>query len=64
MADEKRYVITKEGDHTYAYVKEAQCDLLADVANLPTDWQPGSSCICLENSSVWELGQDLVWHEL
>ena len=24
----------------------------------------GSSCFCIENSSVWMLGNDDVWHEI
>ena len=28
----------------------------ADIATLPTTWEPGSACICIEDSSVYMLG--------
>ena len=64
MADEQ-YAVLKQGDHTSAYVMELQCDTLADMASLPdSQCAPGSTCIILENSSVYALGTDGTWHEL
>ena len=41
-------------------------DKLEDIATLPKSpvCASGSSCLCLENSSVWKLGDDNEWHEI
>lgn len=62
------YRITTQGNTVQYGVYEIVCDTLADRQELPSgencDWSPGSSCIVLENSSVWVLGTDKIWHQL
>jgi hypothetical protein len=59
------YSIVQQGDTVQYNIYEVQIDTRNDVEDLPTDsWGAGSSCICLEDSSVWMLGNDKKWHEL
>jgi hypothetical protein len=58
------YRIYKNSDVTSAYVKEYIADERTDIAELPVDDAPGSSCIVLKDSSVWMLGNDETWHEI
>ena len=44
---------------------EAIADTREDMENAPTNLGPGSSCLVIEDSSVWMLGcEDLEWHEI
>lgn len=45
-------------------VVELVADTVADIANLPTNCAPGSTCVVIENSSVWIIDSAGVWHEL
>lgn len=58
------YKVIKNGDNTASNVVEITADLISDVNDLPTNYGVGSSCIVLENSSVWMLGNDKQWHQL
>ena len=58
------YKITANGEDIQQTVVEIVADELADISTLPVTFCPGSSCIVIENSSVWMLGNDKVWHEL
>ena len=58
------YSIKQQGDTVQSYVIEAVADTRADIASLPTTWAVGSTCLVIEDSSVWILGNDLIWHEL
>lgn len=58
------YKITKNGDNTASATVEIVADLLTDVDILPKNVGAGSSCIVLENSSVWMMGNDGEWHQL
>lgn len=58
------YSIIQQGDTVQTYMIEAMCDLRDDVQTLPTSWASGSSCLVIEDSSVWMLGLDKQWHEL
>ena len=59
------YKIIANGEDVQQSVVEIVADTLADISILPTKFvSPGSDCIVLENSSVWMLGNDEVWHEL
>ena len=58
------YSIKQQGDTVQSYVIEAVADTRADNARLPTTWAVGSTCLVIEDSSVWILGNDLIWHEL
>ena len=58
------YKVMKNADTTQSSVVEIVADTLADIGDLETDFGVGSDCIVLEDSSVWMLGNDKVWHEL
>jgi len=62
------YRITSNGSNIQSDVVEIVIDTLADMAadDFPgaDDVGIGSDCIVLENSSVFMLGSDGVWHEL
>lgn len=53
----------QNGDVQYNVV-ELVADTTADIANLPIDCAPGSTCIVIENSSVLIIDSTGVWHEL
>jgi len=58
------FKITQQGDTVESYMIECICDKLSDLETLPKDWPAGSSCLVIENSSVWMLGLDGLWHEI
>ena len=58
------YSIKQQGDTVQSYDIEAVADTREDIASLPTTWAVGSTCLVIEDSSVWILGNDLIWHEL
>ena len=58
------YKVIRNGDITQSDVVEVIADTLADISDLETNFGVGSDCIVLEDSSVWMLGNDKVWHEL
>ena len=58
------YSIIQQGDTVDTYIMEVMVDSKADIDTLPVDWKSGSSCLVLEDSSVWMLGNDKVWHEI
>lgn len=58
--------ITKQGDTTTTYVTSLTVDTASEVSNLPT--QPevatGSSCLCIEDGSVYILNSLRQWVEI
>ena len=63
------YKVIANGEDVQQNVVEIIADNLTDLDNLQVETQTacygaGSSCIVIENSSVWMLGNDKVWHEL
>ena len=58
------FTVMKNADTTQSSVVEIVADTLEDINNLPTNYGIGSDCICLEDSSVWMLGNDKQWHQL
>lgn len=60
------YSITAQSGNISSYVIEFQVDKLEDIATLPKSptCASGSSCLCLEDVSVWKLGDDNEWHEI
>jgi len=66
--------VYRNSDITAAYVTEIVADKLSaiDETNseyntknaVSTNFTPGSTCLVLENSSVWMLGNDKKWHEI
>lgn len=60
----QKYSIMQQGDTATSYLMEVAVDKREDIEELPTKWLTGSSCIVIEDSSVWMLGIDGEWHEL
>ena len=58
------YNIKQQGDTVQNGIMEAMADTRADIETLPTKWLAGSTCLVIEDSSVWILGNEKVWHEL
>lgn len=58
------YSIIRQGDTDQYDIIEFCCDMKADISELPTNVGIGSACIVIEDSSVWMLGNDKVWHEI
>lgn len=58
------YSITKQGNNVTAYLKEFIVDMQSDIDTLPTfpKCAIGSSCLVLETSDVYMLGNDNQWH--
>ena len=49
------YRLYRQNDDTQAYVTEYVADTDTDVADLPTDVYPGSTCIVADSASVYIL---------
>ena len=58
------YSIIKQNDDSAYNLVELVIDFKADIETLPTTYAAGSDCICIEDSSVYMLGNDKIWHEL
>lgn len=58
------YQIISNGSNIASSVVELVVDTLADMDDVPTTFGIGSDAIVLEDSSVYILGNDHVWHEL
>lgn len=56
--------VISNGNTIQSSVVEIVVDTLQDLESLDTSFGTGSDCIVLEDSSVWMLGNDKVWHEL
>lgn len=58
------YNITRQGDTDQNNILQYCCDTREDLAKLPTKDGAGSTCIVIEDSSVWMLGTDKEWHKI
>ena len=58
------YNITRQGNTDQYNLISYMCDNRADIEKLPTNCGIGSTCIVIEDSSVWMLGTDKAWKEL
>ena len=59
------YNIKQQGDTVQTGIIEYVADTRDDIKNLSTKLgQMGSTCLVIEDSSVWILGSDKQWHEL
>lgn len=59
--------ITAQRGEVEAYVIEFVVDTRSDIQDLAIKYPKsaaGSTCICVEDSSVWMLSGDGAWHEL
>ena len=50
-------------------VNDIFCDSTSDVANLPAfaeeyDLKPGSSCLCVDESTVYQMKSDKSWKDI
>ena len=54
---------SQNGDVQYNIV-ELIADTSADIVDLPKNCAPGSTCLVIEDSSVYMFGGDLEWHEI
>ena len=57
------YQSYRTSDNTAPYYADLIADLLSDVETLPTFYAPGSTCLVLEDFSVYILGVDETWHK-
>lgn len=58
------YRITSNGQNVAPDVVQLVIDELATLEELPSDFGIGSIAICLEDSSVYMLGNDKTWHKM
>lgn len=58
------YNIIRQGDTDQNNILQYCCDTREDLAKLPTADGAGSTCIIIEDSSVWMLGTDKEWHKI
>ena len=58
------YNIKQQGDTVQNGIMEFIADARADIDTIPVNWEMGSTCLVIEDSSVWILGSDKKWHEL
>ena len=56
------FYITQNGDTNYGVV-ELAVDKVTDIKNIPNSCAPGSSCVVIEDFSIWMLGSD-GWHQI
>jgi hypothetical protein len=49
------HAIYKNSDQTAYSVVEIVANFLSDIPGLPTDYAPGSTCLVVEDGSVWIL---------
>lgn len=54
----------KQSDRTQYNVVELVVDTIADIANLSTDYAPGSTAFVVENSSVYMLDGNKIWKKI
>lgn len=58
------YSSYQNSDNIVPYFAAIVADLLTDIAELPTDFAVGSTCLVIEDSSLWILGNDKIWHKI
>lgn len=58
------YSSYQNSDNIVPYYVALVADYLSDVETLPTEVAPGSTCLVIEDSSLWILGNDEVWHKI
>jgi len=56
--------VYKNGDTTQSAVVEIVAESASDINSLDTSYGPGSTCLVTDDSTVYMLGPDKVWHEL
>lgn len=67
MIKEKKiasYSSYQNSDNIAPYYAALVADTTTDVDGLPVEFAPGSTCVVIEDSSLWILGNDKIWHEI
>lgn len=58
------YSSYQNSDNIVPYYQAFVADKIVDIETMPTEIAPGSTCLVIENSSLWILGNDYKWHEI
>ena len=58
------YNITRQGNTDQYNLMSYMCDNRADIEKLPTHCGIGSTCIVIDDLSVWMLATDNAWTDL
>lgn len=58
------YKIYKQNNNVQPYVTELIIDTMDDMTDLPTSFDPGSTCLVAEGSRVFVLNNEKNWVEL
>lgn len=58
------YSSYQNSDNIVPYYQAFVADTESDIASLPTQCAPGSTCLVVGNSSLYVLGNDNIWHKL
>ncbi len=59
------YKVIQNGNNIQSKVVEVVADTRSDIEDLTLeDSEVGSTCVVLEDGSVWMVGNDKIWHEL
>lgn len=58
------YNYIAQGENISYNVVELAADFRNDVDTLPTNYAPGSTCLVIEDGSVWMLNSKKEWVEL
>lgn len=58
------YSIIRENDRAKYSITDYVADTEADIADLPTTANPGSTCIVIETSNVYMLNNQKQWKQI
>ncbi len=58
------YSSYQNSNNIVPYYADIVADALTDISEIPTDYAVGSTCLVIEDSSVWILGNDKTWHQI
>lgn len=58
------YSSYQNSDNIVPYYAALVADYLADIEKIPIDFAIGSTCLVIEDSSLWILGNDRKWHKI
>lgn len=58
------YSYISQGEDIAYNLVQLSADFRTDIEKLPTNCAVGSTCIVIEDSSVWMLNSEKIWKEL
>lgn len=58
------YSSYQNSDNIVPYFVALTADARTDIDELPTEYAAGSTCLIIEDSSLWILGNDKKWHQI